>query len=124
MSDGKYFGAATHGRRLAGWVAACLLAFGSVNAMAQDTGGSIFGWGPAGQKVSVKGVTSGMHRHATVKSNGHYSVGRLPLGTYTVTLERDGKPVDSRSNINLTVGRGAEVDFACPNDQCAEQEGG
>jgi Carboxypeptidase regulatory-like domain len=124
MSDSKLAGVIAHRRWLARCVAACLLVFGASNAMAQDTGGSIFGWGPAGQKISVKGVTSGMHRHVTVKSNGHYSISRLPLGVYTVTLEKDGKPVDTRSNISIKVGRGAEVDFACPDDQCAEQEGG
>ena len=125
MNEGKYFGVAARGRMLAMVVGACLFAVvGSTTARAQETGGAIFGWAPAGQTVTVKGVTSGMHRHTTVKDNGHYTVGRLPLGTYTVTLEKDGKAVDIRSNIDLKVGRGAEVDFACPNDHCEKHEGG
>jgi hypothetical protein len=40
------------------------------------------------------------------------------MGTYTVTLEKDGKVVDTRNKITLTVGKGAEVDFACANDKC------
>ena len=87
---------------------------------AQETGGTIFGWAPAGQTVTVKGST-GAHRHVEVKDSGRYSVGRLPLGTYTVALENDGKQVDMRPNIGVQVGRGAEVDFACPGDHCEKQ---
>jgi len=124
MSERKYAGAALCGRLLAGCIGASLLAFGPSTATAQETGGKIFGWGPAGQTVAVKGVTSGMHRRATIHDDGRYSVTRLPLGIYTVTLEKDGKAADTRSNISLKVGRGAEVDFGCPNDQCARNEDG
>lgn len=123
MSERKYSRAGVRSRWLAACLGAGLLVFGSSTATAQETGGKIFGWGPAGQTVTVKGVTSGMRRHATINDSGRYSIGRLPLGTYTVTLEKDGKAADTRSNINLAVGRGAEVDFACPNDQCAKQDG-
>lgn len=124
MSERKCFGAAMYGRLLVGCMGATLLAFGSSTATAQETGGRVFGWGPAGQTVTVKGVTSGMHRHVTINDSGRYSISRLPLGIYTVTLEKDGKAADTRSNIDLKVGRGAEVDFACPNDQCARHEEG
>jgi Carboxypeptidase regulatory-like domain len=125
MNEGKHADAAIRVRTLAMVVAAGLFAaLGPATARAQETGGSIFGWAPAGQTVTVRGVTSGTHRHATVKDNGHYAVGRLPLGIYTVTLEKDGKPVDTRSNIGLKVGRGAEVDFACPDDHCGKREEG
>ncbi len=90
----------------------------SSSAQAQATGGTIFGWGPAGEKVTVHGST-GVRRHTTVKSSGRYTLGSLPLGVYSVTLEKEGTTVDERKNIRLTVGGGAEVDFACPNDQCA-----
>ncbi len=125
MNDWKCFSPATRGRMLAAVAAAGFAAvLGPMPAQAQETGGSIFGWAPAGQTVTVKGVTSGTRRHAKVKDSGQYSIGRLPLGIYTVTLEKDGKPVDTRSNISLKVGRGAEVDFACPNDHCEKSEEG
>lgn len=97
-----------------------LYAVGSVDsASAQSTGGQIFGQGPAGATVNVHS-NSGAHRHATIKDDGHYTIRSLPLGTYTVSLEKDGKDMDTRRNIPLAVGRGAEVDFACPQDQCAK----
>lgn len=132
MNEGKYSAAparigasVVRGRMLALVAAASVAAvLASPGAQAQETGGEIFGWAPAGQTVTVQGVTSGTHRHTTVKDSGHYSLGRLPLGTYTVTLEKDGKTVETRSNITLKVGRGAEVDFACPEDHCASNEEG
>jgi hypothetical protein len=92
---------------------------GFVAAQAQTTVGRVFGVGPSGGMVVAHGTT-GAHRHATINAKGRYVIGTLPLGVYTVTLEKDGKSVDTRSNINLTVGGGAEIDFACPHDQCAE----
>jgi surface antigen len=99
-------------------LAACLIAMLEPTTLrAQETSSKIFGWAPAGQTVTVKGST-GAHRHVTVADNGRYTIGRLPLGTYTVTLVKEGKDVDVRHRIGLQVGRGAEVDFACPGDHC------
>jgi hypothetical protein len=58
------------------------------------------------------------------KRQGAYTIGSLPLGIYTATLQKGEKTVDTRANIPLTVGRGAEVDFACDHDQCAESANG
>ncbi|WP_266172017.1 carboxypeptidase-like regulatory domain-containing protein [Dyella subtropica] len=92
-------------------------------AHAQETTASIFGQAPAGATITVHSTT-GVRRHATANAKGHYTVKPLPLSIYTVTLEKDGKIVDTRANIPLKVSGGAEVDFACPNDQCAAPEGG
>ncbi|RDD81839.1 carboxypeptidase regulatory-like domain-containing protein [Dyella tabacisoli] len=91
-------------------------------AQAQGTTASIFGQAPAGATVTVHSTT-GVRRHATVDAKGHYLIKPLSLSVYTVMLEKDGKTIETRSNIPLTVGGGAEVDFACPNDQCAAPEG-
>ncbi|QWT21401.1 carboxypeptidase-like regulatory domain-containing protein [Bacillus sp. NP157] len=94
-----------------------LLVFVSSGAGAQSTAGSIFGHGPAG--ASVTAVSSnGSQRHATINSSGRYSLTPLPMGTYTVKLEKDGKLVDTMKNVPIVVGRGREVDFACENDKC------
>ncbi|WP_345783628.1 TonB-dependent receptor [Fulvimonas sp. R45] len=45
-------------------------------------------------------------------SQGRYALNALPLGTYTVTLLRDGRTIDERSNVSLRVGAGTEVSFA------------
>jgi len=85
---------------------------------AQGTTASMFGQGPAGGLVTAKSST-GAQRHATIGDNGRYKIIPIPVGTYTITLEKDGKVLDTRKNIPLTVGKGAEVDFACENDKCA-----
>jgi hypothetical protein len=85
---------------------------------AQGTTASMFGQGPAGGLVTAKSDT-GAQRHATISESGRYKIAPIPMGTYTVTLEKDGKVVDTRNKITLTVGKGAEIDFACENDKCA-----
>jgi hypothetical protein len=105
-------------RSLAVATVAGLCAASGLAAHAQSTAANVFGWGPAGGTVKVRSST-GLERHATINDKGHYIVHALPLGTYTVSLEREGKSVDTRSNIGLAVGRNAEIDFACPNDRCA-----
>ncbi|HWX66078.1 MAG TPA: TonB-dependent receptor plug domain-containing protein [Rhodanobacter sp.] len=85
-------------------------------ALAQSTTGSIFGQAQAGETVLVKS-TSGVTRQVVVDSTGHYNVGALPLGDYTVTLQRDGHAVDSRSNVSLRVGSGTEISFGAENAQ-------
>jgi hypothetical protein len=84
---------------------------------AQGTTASMFGQGPAGGLVTARS-DAGVQRHATIGGNGRYRISPIPMGTYSVTLEKDGKVVDTRKKITLTVGKGAEVDFACENDKC------
>jgi hypothetical protein len=87
-------------------------------AHAQSTTASIFGRAPAGETI-VAQSSSGLHRGTKANAEGRYKFSSLPQSTYTVILQKDGNTVDTQSNIALIVGRGAEVDFACPNDQCA-----
>ena len=84
------------------------------SALAQSTTGSIFGQAQAGATVLIKS-TSGISRQVAVDSTGHYTASALPLGDYTVTLQRDGQTVDSRSNVTLRVGSGTEVSFGAQN---------
>lgn len=86
---------------------------------AQSTTGAVFGQAPAGMTVSVNGP--GPRHHVVVPDNGRYQIARLPLGLYTITLSNGDKTVDARKNVPLTVGRGSEVDFACPQDRCAKE---
>jgi len=97
--------------------AIALFATAAAPAQAQGTTASMFGQGPAGGVVTAKSDT-GAQRHATISDSGRYKISPIPMGTYTVTLEKDGKVVDTRNKITLTVGKGAEVDFACANDKC------
>lgn len=130
MKNRSYLGTRTAGRR-AGWpllglsLAVALGVSGMAGvttAHAQATVGKVFGWAPAGLTITAHSNT-GVHRHAKANDNGRYTIGALPMDVYEVALEKDGKAVDTRPNIKLTVGRGAEVDFACDHDQCAKPSG-
>lgn len=82
-------------------------------AMAQSTTGSIFGNVSQAPGTSVQiNSNTGVSRTVSVDSHGHYVASELPLGTYTVSLLRDGAVVDTRDGISLRVGSGTEVSFA------------
>jgi hypothetical protein len=85
---------------------------------AQDTTGSIFGHAPAGQTVVLNSNT-GMHRNIKVNDDGRYAARALRLGIYTVTLQKDGKDVDTQK-ASLLTGAARQVNFACPHDVCAK----
>lgn len=113
----KSIGHRTYLLGVAASAAVILFANAAAPAHAQGTTASMFGQGPAGGLVTAKSDT-GAQRHATISESGRYRISPIPMGTYTVTLEKDGKVVDTRNKITLTVGKGAEVDFACANDKC------
>ncbi|GAA0888688.1 carboxypeptidase-like regulatory domain-containing protein [Rhodanobacter soli] len=94
-------------------------AAGSAAIHAQATAGNVFGKAPAGGTISVQSTTSGLQRQAQVDSKGRYSIGPLPVGVYTVTLEENGRPVLKHVNVPVVVGRGIKVDFDCAQGQCA-----
>ncbi|MBB3228020.1 outer membrane receptor protein involved in Fe transport [Luteibacter sp. Sphag1AF] len=79
-------------------------------AFAQSTTGTIFGQAAAGETIQVSGST-GVTREVPVDATGRYRLGNLPLGTYTVNVVKDGNVVDSRKNVQLTVGQGTEISF-------------
>ena len=79
---------------------------------AQTTTGAIYGNVPGGTGTTVLVQNeSGMSRTVPVDASGRYNVSNLPVGTYTVTLQRDGQTVDSRRNVTVLVGGGIDVSF-------------
>lgn len=96
---------------------------GSAAVNAQSTAGNVFGIAPAGQTITAKSTTTGLSRHVQADAKGRYNIGALPVGVYTVTLEKDGTPVVQHNNVQLTVGRGIKVDFPCSQGQCTESAG-
>ena len=81
-------------------------------AHAQSTTGGIVGSVAegAGRTVHVSN-DSGFSREVPVDARGRYSIGNLPLGTYTVTVKQNGSVVESRENVGLRVGSNTEVSF-------------
>ncbi|MEA9896195.1 TonB-dependent receptor [Xanthomonas campestris pv. raphani] len=89
-----------------------ILASGTAAAQSTTAGiyGTVAAGAGAGASVTVQSNT-GFTRTATVDANGRYTIGNLPVGTYTVTLQRDGAAVETRKDIALRVGAGTDVSF-------------
>ncbi len=90
---------------------ACAAALASTSVFAQSTTGNIAGQAQAGTTVTVISNT-GVARKAIVDNSGHYNITSLPVGNYTVTLQRDGATVGTRSNVQVVVNSSADVSFA------------
>ncbi|MET0504228.1 MAG: TonB-dependent receptor plug domain-containing protein, partial [Luteibacter sp.] len=92
--------------------AALISALGAQGAFAQSTTGAISGQvGDAqGATVVVQGG-NGLTREVSVDAKGRYSASQLPLGTYTVTLRRNGADVETRKDVGLKVGASTDVSF-------------
>ncbi|MGY3040937.1 hypothetical protein ACVWWQ_002568 [Rhodanobacter sp. TND4EL1] len=80
-------------------------------AMAQSTTGSIFGQAPAAAGETVVATnTSGLSREVAVDSSGRFQISNVPVGTYKVSLKKDGAVIDTR-NVSLAPGAGSSVTF-------------
>jgi hypothetical protein len=86
---------------------------GITPAQAQSSTGTIYGTAPAGDTVTVRGP-SGVTRTVTVNAAGNFSASSLPLGVYTVTLQKDGVTTDTREDITFAVGGGTRINFNAP----------
>ncbi|UPG86466.1 TonB-dependent receptor [Luteibacter aegosomatis] len=94
-------------------ICTCLAGAGVVHA--QSTTGGLNGSVPAGGNESIVIESgTGFRREVPVDERGRYSASQLPLGTYTVTLMRDGAVIDTRKDVTLRVGASTDVSFAAP----------
>ncbi|SFS15244.1 TonB-dependent Receptor Plug Domain [Dyella sp. OK004] len=98
-------------RNALAWVVGLAL---SGTVFAQSTTGTIFGTigGDAKDMSVVVQGDNGVSRRIPVGADGRYQAGALPVGVYTVSLERQGAVVASREKIALRVSSGTQVDFA------------
>lgn len=81
-------------------------------AWGQATTGGIFGTAPAEEGSTIVVTNeSGLTREVQV-TGGRYNIGSLPIGTYTVTLRRDGQDISSQNNVTLSVGANTQINFA------------
>ena len=76
---------------------------------AQSTTGSIYGSAGQGTTVTVQNQ-SGFSRTSAADASGRYNIGTLPVGNYTVTVERDGQVVGTRT-VTVRAGSGADASF-------------
>ena len=80
---------------------------------AQSTTGTLQGTAAGSEGATVVAQSdSGLRRTVTIDAQGRYSFGALPVGRYTITLQRDGRVLEQRDDVQLRVGSGTEVSFA------------
>ena len=58
----------------------------------------------AGATVTVKNTTTGFSRTVTVKDDGSYRLSSLPVGTYTVTIAKEGFEPTEQQNVRIQIG--------------------
>jgi hypothetical protein len=82
--------------------------------LAQATTGSVFGTAPvsAGETVRIVNNQTGLSREVAVGTDGRYSVSKLPVGDYTVSLMQNGNVVSSHQHVQVSVAGGSAVTFA------------
>jgi hypothetical protein len=83
-------------------------------AMAQsNASGVIFGrTAEAGSTVHIENLDTGFARDIAVDADGRYRAGSLPVGRYKVTVQKDGKTLETRDNVQVALGSGVDVSFA------------
>ncbi|TCV92437.1 carboxypeptidase family protein [Luteibacter rhizovicinus] len=88
------------------------LASGVVYAQSNSSG-VIFGRADSatGATVKIVNVDTGLSRELPVSSDGRYRATSLPVGSYKVTLLRDGNVVETR-DVQVNIGSGSDVSFA------------
>ncbi|MEK6407913.1 MAG: carboxypeptidase regulatory-like domain-containing protein [Acidobacteriota bacterium] len=73
-----------------------------------------------GANVTAASSSTGLSRSALTSDSGEYRISLLPVGEYTVTVERQGFRRDSR-RVTLVIGQTATLDFALQAGGVAEQ---
>ncbi|MDM4766132.1 TonB-dependent receptor [Pelomonas sp. SE-A7] len=95
-------------------LAVCLAAATATQVQAQSNAtGSIFGSVQAtpGTTVLIENPATGFKRTVTPDATGRIQASSLPVGSYKVSLLRDGKAIQTREGVEVQLGQGAEVSF-------------
>jgi Carboxypeptidase regulatory-like domain len=87
-----------------------------VGTLTDDSGGAI----PDAQ-VTVSNADRGFTRVVSSDTSGFYSVNRVPIGSYSIAVEKPGFQRIIRTDINLNVGQTLRVDFQLKIGTVAEK---
>jgi hypothetical protein len=97
---------------------AAIVLFGAL-AHAQSVGGRIAGHvvDPAGAavpgaRVLVHSLDTGLQRDAATDERGAYAVPELPVGTYSVSVDKEGLSAAPRGGVKVDIASEARIDFA------------
>jgi hypothetical protein len=77
-----------------------------------NNSGVIFGNAAPGSTIHIENTGNGLKRDIAVDASGRYRASSLPIGSYNVSLENDGKIVDHHDGVQVSISQGSEVSFA------------
>ncbi|WP_266160248.1 TonB-dependent receptor [Dyella silvatica] len=107
--------------RTIAFAVALALSLGHGSALAQsNANGVIFGQAEPGDTVRVESTGTGQKRDLTVDSNGRYRASSLPIGTYKVSLIKNGAVVSTRDNVQTQISQGTDVSFVASGAAASE----
>src|SRR5215471_17127722 len=72
-------------------------------------------------KVTIRNTGTGLSRTASTGENGAFVLPSLPVGTYTLTVEKTGFATQIREGIVLTVAQAASVTVSLQLGQVSEE---
>jgi hypothetical protein len=87
-----------------------------VGTLTDDSGAAV----PDAQ-VTISNADRGFTRVVSSDSSGFYSLNRVPIGSYSITIEKSGFQRTIRTDINLNVGQTLRVDFQLKIGTVAEK---
>jgi len=73
-------------------------------AMAQSATGAVAGRASAGDQITIVNSATGLSRTVTVGADGSYRLGQLPVGDYSLQVNRNGQPVGTTVGVNVALG--------------------
>jgi hypothetical protein len=79
------------------------------SAMAANTDGSVVGHTTPGAVVTVVAPDTGLTRTVTADAKGNYRFPFLPVGRYTLQVNKDGAPVGQPVNVTVSLGNATTV---------------
>lgn len=91
-------------------------------ALAQSTGGSVFGQAASGDTIIVEGEGTGFRREISVGSDGSYRVPALSPGRYRITLRHSDGTTVVREGVLVSAGTGTPVTFVSSGDSALTME--
>ena len=90
---------------------------GTINGTVTDSVGATV----AGASVTIRNEETGNARRLTTGADGTYAAPSIPVGRYSVVVEREGFAAQTRSGVGLTVGQALRVNVVLNVGGVAEQ---
>jgi hypothetical protein len=90
---------------------------GSINGTVKDSSGAVI----SGASVKARNVATNLEQNTTTKSDGEFAVSDLPIGTYEVTISRDGFKTEVFSQIVVQGSRTASVNATLQPGEVSSQ---